>query len=127
MRLTTQSTIATKAHQSSSANLKANIIELKGQLKTKKGAKNDELKPQLVDLIVCAQGTKKEDKHILTKMPREDKVVLGRVGKDAVDKVSNQLALVKHNTSLEKLMVKDREKEIERLHKEKGNLERKHG
>ena len=85
------------------------------------------LEPQLVDLIVCAQGTKKEDKHLLTKTPREDKVVLGRVGKDAVDKVSNQLALVKHNTSLEKLMVKDREKEIERLHKEKGNLERKHG
>jgi len=126
VRLTTQLTVANRAHQSVSANLKATIRELKGQLKTKRGVKNDELEKQIIDLMADAKGAKKEGERILTEKLRAQRVELGRVGKEAVDKLNNHLSLAKRDTSLEKVLVKDREKEIERLRKEKGDLEKKH-
>ena len=110
VRLTSQLTIANKAHQSGSANLKATIRELNGQLKTMRGAKNDELEKQINDLMADTKGAKKEGERILIKKLRVQRVELGRVGKEAFDKVNNHLSLVKRDTTMEKLLVKDRKK-----------------
>jgi hypothetical protein len=79
-------TVANKAHQSSSANLRAKIRDLKGQLKTNKGLENKQLNREIVDLMADTRDAKKEGERILSENLKEEKVELTCVRKEAVDK-----------------------------------------
>jgi vacuolar-type H+-ATPase subunit H len=57
---------------------------------------------------------------------REQKIKLVCMGKDPVGKVNSQMALVKSDLSLEKILHKDRGKENKCLRKGRTDLEQKH-
>ena len=92
-----------------------------------KGTRNNNLDSKIVDLMAGTRGVKKEGKHILIEKTNKQKIGLTHVGKEVVDKVNTQLTLVRHDILLEKLLVKDRAKEIECLRKKKADPKRKYG